>query len=113
MTRRGPTDSAAVRWLIDQGVWLPQLTHAENMQRCADYRARLVGSGRFGAEPGKQWARELVARYRAGESLPPQFVRLAMQALGMQPETILAKPGKAVPKPDRMEQAAGDVEVRF
>lgn len=113
MSRRGPTDSVAVRWLIERGVWLPQLPYAENMQRCADYRAQMVASGRMGAEPGKDWAREMVARYRAGDAVSAYSIRLALSALGMQPETILTKPGKAVPRPDRMEQAAGDVEVSF
>lgn len=110
MSRRGPSDSAAVRWLTDRGVWRPQLPYAENMQRCADYRAKI---GRLGADPGKQWARELVARYRAGEPVPAYSIRLAMAALGMAPETVLVKPEKPVPRPDRMERAAGDVEVAF
>lgn len=105
------TESIALRWLIDRGVWLPKASQAENMQRCADARAKW--GLRMGSEPGKEWARILVADYRAGVVVHPYSVGLAMRALGLPEETILRSPTKPVPRPDRMEIAAGDVEVQW
>lgn len=109
MTRHAPsTDTVAVRWLIDRGVWLPGKTHAENMQRCADFRAKYA---RLGSEPGKQWARDIIADYRAGVVLQPYGVKLAFAALGMPEEPLLHRLAKPVPRPDAKERQAGDVEV--
>ena len=113
MSRPFPTDAAAVRWLTAAGVWVPKMTYSENMTRCADYRAKL---GRIGGDPGKTWARDLVARYRAGEAVQVYSIRLAMEALDLPPETILRTPRTPrtpVPRPDSKERAAGDVEVAF
>lgn len=110
MRRLFDTDPVAVRWLTERGVWLPAASHAENMARCAEFRSRM---GRIGADAGKGWARELVARYRAGEAVPLYSIRLAMAALEMPPETILERPSRPGPRPDRKELAAGDVEASF
>lgn len=108
---RGAVDSVAVRWLIDRGVWLPKASHAENMQRCAEFRQQMT---RLGAEPGKEWARGIVADYRDGVVLPMYAVKLAFQALGLPEEKqVLRKPARPVPRPDAMERQAGDVEVAF
>jgi hypothetical protein len=98
-----------VLWLTDKGVWMPDLSHTENMRRCADYRATL---GRFGAPPGKEWAQDIITRYRAGAHQPAYVVRLAMDALGIN-EPVLHPPAKPVPRPDAKERQAGDVEVTF
>lgn len=108
--RRGPQDSAAVLWLIERDVWLPDLAHAENMERCARYREKL---GRIGAPPGKQWAQDILARYRSGERMQAYNVRLAMDALGMTTEPVLHPPAHPVPRPDAKERQANDVEVEF
>lgn len=107
--RRGPQDSAAVLLLTDKGVWKPALSHTENMDRCADYRSSL---GRIGAPPGKQWAQDIMTRYRAGERMQAYNVRLAMDALDIN-EPVLHPPAKPVPRPDAKERQAGDVEVEF
>lgn len=110
MSRPRPTDSAAVRWLTDRGVWQPGRSYADNLERCAKFRAKL---GRIGAPPGKQWAQDLMARYKAGERMPAQFVRLAMAALGLPEQPLVMPPEHPVPRPDNKERAAGDVEVAF
>ncbi|WP_251199478.1 hypothetical protein [Aromatoleum aromaticum] len=110
MTRGGSGDSVSVRWLIEEGVWNPHLPRAENMLRLAQYRA---GLERIGGEQGLGWARDLVARYRAGRPVLRAAVKQAMEALGMPDEPILVRPAKPVPRPDAMERAAGDVEVEF
>lgn len=105
-------ESVAVQWLIDRGVWLPKASYAENMQRCADARAQWCR--RMGAEPGKEWARRLVEDYRAGVGgLHPYSVGLAMRALGLPEETVLRPPVGPVSRPERMETAAGNVEVQW
>lgn len=107
---RQDAEPAHLRWLIDAGAWRPKDSHAANMQRLADARVRW---SRMDAEPGKDWARRIVADYRAGVALHPYAIKLAMQALGMPEETILRTPSRPVPRPDRMETAAGDVEVQW
>lgn len=103
-------ETVAIRWLISAGVWDPRATHAQNMQRCADARTRW---GRLGAEPSKQWAKDLISDYRAGVVVHPYAVKLAMQALGMPEETVLRRPTKPAPHPDAKERQAGDVEVQW
>lgn len=111
MTRHAPSiDAVAVRWLIDRGVWQPDKPYAENMERCARARAKW---GRVGAEPGKQWAKDIVADYRAGVALPAYHVKLAMAALGMKDEPLLHPSAGSVPRADRRTVSAGDVEVAF
>ena len=39
-TTRDLVETWAQRWLADRGVWLPDATHAHNMQRCAEARQR-------------------------------------------------------------------------
>lgn len=106
--RRGPEDSAAVAWLTQRGVWQPGKSHAENMERCAMFRAKIT---RVGADPGKKWAQDIADRYQAGERIPMQFVRLAMDALGRGDVPLVHPPSRPVPRPDAKERAAGDVEV--
>lgn len=110
MRSRPGIDALAVRWLTDRGVWIAGRPHTENMQRCEQFRAKFA---RLGAEPGKDWARAIVADYRAGVVLSLYSVRLAMAALGMQEEQLLRTPAKRVPRPDQKDRAAGDVEVAF
>lgn len=110
MTRR-EIESAALRWLIGRGVWLPERPYAENLARCAKFRAWCAG--RLGSPPGVEWARALVDDYRAGVVLPAYSVKLALAALGLPEEQILRPPAKQVPRPDAKELAAGDVEVAF
>lgn len=109
MTRQ-LVETWAQRWLTDAGVWKPGRSHAENMQACAEARGRW---SRLGADPGKQWARDLVERYRAGERLTSMQVRLAHEALGLTPEPVPRKPARPVPRPDIRERQAGDVAVEF
>lgn len=109
MTRQ-LVETWAQRWLTDAGVWKPGRSHAQNMQACVEARSRW---GRLGAEPGKQWARDLVERYKAGECLHPTQIRLAHEALGIKPEPVLRKPARPVPRPDARERQAGDVTMEF
>lgn len=104
----GAVDPVAVRWLVERGVWKPALAHAENMRRVAEFRASM---GRLGADPGKGWARDLVAAYRDGQRVPRYSLRLAMAALDMREEPIVERPARPVPRPDIKDRAAGDVEV--
>lgn len=108
---RSHADSVSMRWLIERGVWLPKASHAENMQRCAEFRQRFA---RLGAEPGKEWAKRIIDDYREGVVLPMYAVRLAFQALGIPEERqVLRKPTRPVMRPDARERQAGDVEVAF
>lgn len=109
MTRQ-MIETWAQRWLADAGVWKPGRSHGENMQACAEARSRW---GRLGADPGKQWARDLVARHRAGECLHPTQIRLAHEALELKPEPVLRKPARPVPRPDVRDRQAGDVSMEF
>lgn len=104
-------ESVAQQWLADRGVWRPGAPLAENMQRCAEARQRWQS---MGASPGKEWAHHIVADHREGVAIPPYVVRLAFEALGLEPEAqVLRKPRWPVPRPDVRERQAGDVEVEF
>ncbi len=111
MKARDLVETAAQRWLADRGVWRPGAPLADNMQRCADARARWQT---MGAAPGKEWAHNIVADHRAGVAMPPYVVRVAYEALDLEPEKqALRKPRWPVPRPDARERQAGDVEVEF
>ena len=111
MRPRELVETFAQRWLADRGVWRVGAPHAENMQRCAEARRRWQT---MGAEPGTAWAHAIVADYREGVALPLYVVRLAFEALGLEPEPqVLRKPRWPVPRPDSRERQAGDVEVEF
>lgn len=104
-------ETAAQRWLTDRGVWRPGAPLAENMRRCVEARQRWQT---MGASPGKEWAHRIVADYREGVVMPPYVVRLAFEALGLEPEAqALRKPRYPVARPDARERQAGDVEVVF
>lgn len=111
MNTRSLVETFAQRWLADRGVWRQGASHAENMQRCVEARQRWQA---LGAAPGKDWAHAIVADHREGVVMPPYVVRLAHEALDLEPETpALRKPRRPVPRPDARERQAGDVEVEF
>lgn len=111
MKTRDLVETFAQRWLADRGVWRPGAPLDENMQRCAQARQRWQ---HLGAIPGKDWAHAIVADHREGVAMPPYVVRVAYEALGLEPEAqVLRKPRWPVPRPDARERQAGDVEVEF
>ena len=111
MKTRDLVETFAQRWLADRGVWRPGASLAENMQRCAEARQRWQT---MGAAPGKDWAHAIVADHREGVAMQPYVVRVAYEALRLEPEAhVLRKPRWPVPRPDARERQAGDVEVEF
>lgn len=110
MSRGNYVDPVAVRWLTEQGIWHPSAQHVENMERVMAAAHEFAARSVFGAQPGKQWARDLIARYRAGEPLLSMQIKLAMAALDIR-EPVLRNPDNPVPRPDAKDRAAGDVDV--
>ena len=98
----------AQRWLVDRGLLVRGDSPIERMRRLAAYREAVKTMAK--PEP-RQWARDLLARHRAGERIMPQMVRMATDALGLSPEPVLMTPERPVPRPDAKERQAGDVEV--
>lgn len=110
-TTRDLVETWAQRWLADRGVWLPDATHAHNMQRCAEARQRWQT---MGAAPGKDWARRIVADYREGVVIPAYAVNLAHAALELEVEPqALRRPRRPVARPDIRDRQAGDIDVEF
>lgn len=98
-------ETAAQRWLIDRGIWLPGASHAENMRRCFEAIRRWREPS---PRPDKQWAHDIMADYQRGVPQPMAAVKLAMAALG-KTGPVLRTPSKPVPKPDAKESAAADL----
>lgn len=98
----------AVRWLAERGLLVRGESAGGRMRRLAAYREHI----KTAAKPGPdQWARDLLARHKAGERILPQMVRMATDALGLSPEPVVVTPKRPVPRPDAKERQAGDVEV--
>lgn len=98
----------AHRWLVERGLLVRGDSPGDRMRRLAAYREQVKTLAK--PDP-KQWARDLMARHRAGERVLPQMVRMATDALGLAPEPRLMTPDPKPPRPDVRERQAGDVEV--
>lgn len=75
-----------------------------------EVRARLASAS---TAPSKDWARTLVAKYRAGERVHRFALEMAWEVLGMAPEPVVMRPRRGVQRPDARDRQAGDVEVDF
>lgn len=93
-------------WLLAQGLVQRGERPSEVMRRLAEWRATLPRLAR--PEP-RQWARDLVARYQAGERLQRMQVTLAHEALGLACGPVLRVPDPPPPGPDARERQAGDL----
>jgi hypothetical protein len=96
----------AREWMIAKGLAKPGEPTSTVMRRLAEYRAALP---KMPKPADKQWARNIVARYQAGESIQPYNVRLAHEALGLVEVPVLRQSGTPVQRPDVQDLRAGDV----
>lgn len=97
-------------WLLEKGLVVRGERPSEVMLRLARWREALPRTER--PDP-RQWARDLVGRYRAGERLQRIQVVLAHEALGLECGPVLRVPDPPPSRPDARERQANDVERAF
>lgn len=94
----------AQAWLDEHGLVVAGESAGDRMRRLAHWREQLREQP---VPKGLDWARRVVAGYRAGERIEPSVVEAAFEALGIR-EPVLRRVN--APRPDGRDRQAGDTD---